>query len=206
MITSFRDISAGFGTTAESRLFAGICAVLTVFFVGFFTAGLFLGHRQLDSKLLVATGALPVEVSSIAPVGRELPVDRRLIPAPASVLPEAAESAKPASAIAPLSAAVLAGKEAAVSTRPAALSTPGASSIPRGAIVVQVAALLSHARAQELVQSLQQKNFSAFELSSGAGADRFNRVQIGPFSDVAAAKIVRDLLQSQGYQPIISRR
>ncbi len=67
MTISFRDPSAMFGTTAESRLFAGICAVLTVFFVGFFTAGLFLGHRQFNTEISVVTGAVPAEGSSIAP-------------------------------------------------------------------------------------------------------------------------------------------
>lgn len=197
MTISFRDASTMFGTTAESRLFAGICAVLTVFFVGFFTAGLFLGHRQLDTEIGVVTGAVPVEGSALGPdnaTGREL-----LVPADTP-----AAEAKPAAAIAPLSAAVLAGDQAAMTARAVAPESSNPPAVPRGSIVVQVAALLSHARAQELAETLQQKHFAAFVVTSGA--DTFNRVQVGPFADLASARAVRQQLADLGYSTILARR
>jgi cell division septation protein DedD len=193
-----------FGTTAESRLFAGICAVLTVFFVGFFTAGLFLGHRQFDTEIGVITGAVPVEGSALGPdvaSGRELLVSG---PASSAAMDGVSAAAKPAEANAPLSAAVLAGDEAAMSAGavgPVSLNPPAVS---RGAIVVQVAALLSHARAQALAKTLQQKHFAAFVRASGA--DDFNRVQVGPFADTASAQAVRQQLVDLGYAPILGRR
>jgi cell division septation protein DedD len=205
MTISFRDPSTMFGTSAESRLFAGICAVLTVFFVGFFTAGLFLGHRQFNTEIGVVTGAVPMEGSILGPdnpPGHELLVSGH---APsAATMPEVSAAAKPAGAIAPLSAAVLAGDQAAMGAGGAAPEPLSPPAIPRGSLVVQVAALLSRARAQELVNALQQKHFAAFVRT--AGADQYNRVQVGPFADLAAAQAVRQQLEELGYPTILGRR
>ena len=76
--------------------------------------------------------------------------------------------------------------------------------VPSGPVVVQVAALLSHARAQELAQTLQQKHFAAFVLTSGA--DNFNRVRVGPFADLATARVVRQQLGEMGFATILKRR
>ena len=205
MTISFRDPSTMFGTTAESRLFAAICAVLTVFFVGFFTAGLFLGHRQFDTEIGTIDGAVPVESSALGldiPPEVELPVAGHA-PA-ANAKPDPPLAPRPAEAIAPLSAAVFAGDDAAIH---AGVVAPGATNpavIPRGSIIVQVAALQSHEKAQELVAKLQQQHFAAFVVTSGA--DNFNRVQVGPFADVVSARAARQQLANLGYAPILGHR
>ncbi len=80
------------------------------------------------------------------------------------------------------------------------LNTPP---IPRGATVLQVAALARASDALALAQALQQKKFPAFVLTPGA--DHFYRVQVGPYADAQAANAARNQLQNQGFKSIIKR-
>jgi cell division septation protein DedD len=75
--------------------------------------------------------------------------------------------------------------------------------IPRGATVLQVAALARQADALSLAQALQQKKFPAFVLPPDA--DHFYRVQVGPYTDAKAANAARQRLDKQGFKYIIKR-
>ena len=88
---------------------------------------------------------------------------------------------------------------------PASQSANSANSplIPRGAIVLQVAALDRPGDALALAQALQQKKYPAFVLNPSA--DHFYRVQVGPYADTESATIARHKLESQGFKSIVKR-
>jgi cell division septation protein DedD len=85
-----------------------------------------------------------------------------------------------------------------------AASAPGnIPPIPKGATVLQVAALVREGDALALAQALQQKRFPAFVLTPGA--DQFYRVQVGPYGDAKSANAARMALENQGFKSIIKR-
>lgn len=82
---------------------------------------------------------------------------------------------------------------------------PDASAISANAgYFVQVAAVSKQDDAQALVDALKKKQYAAFT-ANGAPADKFFRVQIGPFSDIKEAEATRAKLISDGYNPILKK-
>ncbi len=73
--------------------------------------------------------------------------------------------------------------------------------IPRGAILLQVAALTQEQDALALAETLQQKKFSAFVLMPST--DRYYRVQVGPYPDAESARLARRRLEKQGFRAIV---
>lgn len=73
--------------------------------------------------------------------------------------------------------------------------------IPAGAYVLQVAALTREADAMDLASNLQRKKFPAFVQSPGA--DKFYRVQVGPYANQKAAAQARKGLDSAGFKAIV---
>jgi DedD protein len=69
---------------------------------------------------------------------------------------------------------------------------------------VQVAAVSKQDDAQALVDALKKKQYAAFTAASSA-ADKFFRVQIGPFNDIKEAEATRAKLISDGYNPILKK-
>ena len=74
--------------------------------------------------------------------------------------------------------------------------------IPHGAVLLQVAALTSESDALAMASALHQKQFPAFVVPP-SGADKYYRVQVGPYSDAHAAKAVRGMLDQAGFRSII---
>jgi len=139
-----------------------------------------------------------------------LPVQPKPVSAPAKSA--AKPSAKP---VAKPIAKSVANSEVPASAKPAA-SSPGKSApsaksstsplIPRGATVLQVAALVREADALALAQALQKKKFPAFVLDPPAGSnDHFFRVQVGPYADSPSANTARQKLETQGFKSIVKR-
>jgi DedD protein len=106
-----------------------------------------------------------------------------------------ASAAKPESKPAPAPAPAKPSKSSKV--------TVGSPMIPKGSIVLQVAALEKESDALEMAQVLQQRKFSAFVLP--AGPDKYYRVQVGPFATVQAANAAQHDLESQGFKSIVKR-
>ena len=69
--------------------------------------------------------------------------------------------------------------------------------------MLQVAALVKESDALALAQALQEKKFPAFVLSPSA--DKYYRVQIGPYADAQSAAIARDKLEAAGFKSIVKR-
>ena len=82
-----------------------------------------------------------------------------------------------------------------------ALTSP--PTIPRGGIVLQVAALTKETDALALAEALQKKKFPAFVLPPAA--DHYYRVQVGPYADEQSADLARHKLEKEGFKAILKR-
>jgi cell division septation protein DedD len=122
----------------------------------------------------------------------------------------------------PYAKAVIAAKPPAPTPKPSAAAAPPASSastkaskpgkapgsvggplIPKGTIMLQVAAVLHQDDALALAQALQQKKFPAFVIPPGS--DKYFRVQVGPYPDNDSATNARKDLEDKGFKSIIKR-
>ena len=88
-----------------------------------------------------------------------------------------------------------------VSSKPKSLLN--APLVPRGAIVLQVAAVKNEQDALALAEALQAKKFPAFVLTPGV--DSYYRVQVGPYADQQSASQARRGLEQQGFKAIVKR-
>jgi cell division septation protein DedD len=69
--------------------------------------------------------------------------------------------------------------------------------------MLQVAAVQREGDALSLAQALQLKSFPAFVVSPGA--DKYYRVQVGPYANSHAATNAQRDLQAKGFKTIIKR-
>jgi cell division septation protein DedD len=69
---------------------------------------------------------------------------------------------------------------------------------------VQVAAVTKQEDAEALVEALKKKQYPAFT-ASGSNADKLFHVQVGPYTDIKDAEIMRAKLISDGYNPILKK-
>jgi cell division septation protein DedD len=69
---------------------------------------------------------------------------------------------------------------------------------------VQVAAVSKQDDADALVEALKKKQYPAFT-ASGTTSDKLFHVQVGPYSDIKDAEIMRAKLISDGYNPILKK-
>jgi len=202
------------------RHLAGIFLLLVVMFGMVFTLGYLLGRNQYDAQLRAAASIIPGRPDSV----NDKPVKSTRGPAGADKLqkPEAppadwdfyhsAEPEKPAAPLAesPKTMAPSRGLVPAAgnsgsriySTR-SNMKSVSPPLVPRGAVVLQVAAMARQPDAVALAQALQQKKFPAFVLPPGA--DRYYRVQVGPYTDAQSADLARQKLESQGFKAITRR-
>jgi hypothetical protein len=75
--------------------------------------------------------------------------------------------------------------------------------IPRGNLVVQVAALTKETDARNLAESLRHENFEAFV--GTLPVDKLYRVMIGPYTDEASARIAAAKLKKAGLESFVRR-
>ncbi len=78
-----------------------------------------------------------------------------------------------------------------------------APEIPRGAIVLQVAANRNESDALNLAKLLQEKGFPAFVLTPSK--DEWYRVQVGPYADAKSAEQAKAALAHEGFKAIAKR-
>ena len=126
------------------------------------------------------------------------PENKREVTVPAPV-PQPAS--RPVSPAAEPTNAVL--KTAPAPSAPKSLARFQPPRIPRGAIILQIAALKSEGDAMALADALQRKRFPAFVIIPGA--DSFYHVQVGPYADPQSANIAKLSLDHEGFKAIIKR-
>jgi cell division septation protein DedD len=68
---------------------------------------------------------------------------------------------------------------------------------------VQVAAVTRQEDAEALVEALKKKQYPAF--ANNASADKYYRVQVGPYAEFKDAEAMRARLVSDGYNPIVKK-
>jgi cell division septation protein DedD len=206
----------------ESRHVIGLFMLMLLFSGVFFTLGYVMGRNQYDGPVRAATDFFnkpEIAVSAKTNVSSK----RTNNPAPATTQPDttlapnsdwefyhAGDNKKPEDHLKPVAAVpVPARKNAPVlvrtTTPPRAaggsaktLNTPP---IPGSAYTLQVAALKNEADALELATRLQKKKFPAFVLSPQA--DKYYRVQVGPYADAQAADAARKGLKGAGFKAIV---
>jgi len=207
------------------RHLVGVFVLLVVLFGMVFTLGYLLGRNQYDAQLRAAASILPGRPDSVIdkPVKSVKPVKPLRGPAGADDIEKpaappsdwdfyhSAEPAKPAVPLAEPKSLVPsrtdvpgAGRSASrIDSARSNIKSVSPPIIPHGATVLQVAAMARQSDAVSLAQALQQKRFPAFVLPPGA--DRYYRVQVGPYTEPQSADLARQKLESQGFKAITRR-
>ncbi len=189
----------------------GIFALLIAVFGGVFTLGYMMGRGQFNTQFHLP-GFAPVQAGGAAtkvpPADDAADPDE---PPPAAEPVQPVASAKPKAPAQPKAKPVAApvesdgGSSVSSASKPAKTTAPAARGpfIPRGATLLQVAALGRQADALSLAQALQQKKFPAFVLNPST--DNYYRVQVGPYADTQSANAARHKLEAAGFHSIIKR-
>lgn len=180
-------------------LFLGIVVLCCVFFI----LGYEMGRAQFEHGAASANAA-----KQAAPVPTPAKPESPAPGWPSSGSSSAADSAKPSAAAAtttPPAAKPAAGGSSAPpplahTSSSAALKAP---EIPRGSMVLQVAANRSETEALGLAKILQEKGFPAFVLTPST--DQWYRVQVGPYADAKSAEQAKAALAKVGFNAIVKR-
>jgi cell division septation protein DedD len=217
-----REKNNGGDFVLESRHLVGLFLLLVVIFGVVFTLGYLLGRSQYDAKLRAAVGPPPGSDAVATPSSgakskvRSASDDEAAPKKNAdwdfyhSAEPQAPQDhlqppPKPAPAAA--APAVATPKQAAAAAKPVKTTKLSGGTdgqlIPKGSIMLQVAAVLHQDDALALAQALQQKKIPALVIPPGA--DKYYRVQVGPYPDNQAAANARKQLEDNGFKSIIKR-
>lgn len=217
---------SGSDLVLESRHLAGLFLLLVVIFGVVFTLGYLMGRSQYDTKLRAASGnssdAGPAASSSKAKVnseaGEDLPSQKNsdwdfyhsgepkkgedhLQPAASPpIFAKSVNSSKSMAAAKPSAAPSQPAKAAKQAKSSGAIKAP---LIPKGAVMLQVAAVQSQGDALALAQALQEKKFPAFVIPPSS--DKYYRVQVGPYTDGTPATNARHDLEAKGFKSIVKR-
>jgi cell division septation protein DedD len=187
----------------ESRHLLGLFLGVVVICGVFFTLGFVMGRTQYDSTVRAATATVPKLKSEPSPAAAANPA----MPKPSEWdFYRSAEAKKPADTLKPLET------EKTEAAKPAETSNPAAGrakpsfkppQIPRGAMVLQVAALTRESDALALAEALQQKEYPAFVLIPAG--DDYYRVQVGPYADAKSGDLAKKALERDGFKAIVKR-
>jgi DedD protein len=174
-------------------LFLGIVVLCCVFFI----LGYEMGRAQFEKGGSTAVAAKPAAPAPAA--AKEQPASSSW----PSGTPGGASSAGAAASPQPAKAAPPA-KSSAASAASAGAASKGLKppEIPRGSIVLQVAANRNESDAFNLAKLLQGKGFPAFVLTP-ATPDDWYRVQVGPYADPKSAEQAKAALTHEGLKPIV---
>jgi cell division protein FtsN len=202
----------------EGRHVIGLFFLMLLFSGVFFTLGYVMGRSQYDGRVRAATRPRTPSAVDVAPKS-----DPAVKPSPgtASSTPTSDTAAPPSSdwefyhtrdskpgeaRLKPVPGArtVTAVAKNNHSAKPANTSSKtilNAPFIPGGTYMLQVAAFTREADALDLATRLQKKKFPAFVLSPQA--DKYYRVQVGPYTDQKAADAAKRGLEGAGFKAIV---
>ncbi len=209
----------GSDVVLESRHVIGVFLLMVVISGIVFTLGYVMGRSQYDAKVGTSHASnkdspAPV-VPAAAPAKPGAVIAKTQPAAPGAPPPSDWDFSRPAETKRSVEGR-RAGKSASGSAKSTAAAPPAtkpaaarggtlinAPLIPRGAILLQVAALTKEGDALALAEALQQKKFPAFVLAPSA--DHYYRVQVGPYADVQSANMVKRGLENEGFKAIVRR-
>jgi cell division septation protein DedD len=210
----------------ESKHVIGLFLLMLLFSAVFFTLGYVMGRNQYDGQARAAANGggkeplyMPKEPTPKKTV-QQPPASGESDPAttssnpdwefygnnkpakseprldePAPKTPPVTTPSKAVNARATAKAGPEAVPPAPVRTSKTVSSAP---SIPNGAAVLQVAALLRQDDALAIANTLQKKHFAAFV--QPPQKDKYYRVQVGPFKDQKAAEAAKKGLEGEGFK------
>ncbi|MGH9773402.1 MAG: SPOR domain-containing protein [Candidatus Acidiferrales bacterium] len=194
----------------ESRHLVGLFLGVVLLCCVFFTLGYVMGRTQnggaFHAKASSGTPAGPAASATSSAGGKD-----DTVPAPSDWdfnTPKSSEKPpEPRAASAAKPQPDKPGKNEPAAKSVPAVSKPGAQfgppAIPRGAIVLQVAALKSEGDALALADALQKKRYPAFVITPTT--DSYYRVQVGPYADPQSATLAKTALERQGFKAIVKR-
>ncbi len=216
-----KEKKSGGDFVLESRHLVGLFLLLVVIFGVVFTLGYLLGRSQYDTKVRAAAGVPmgfdvpagpPAAKSKTRPESEDAQVPKKNSDWDFyhSADPQAAADhlqppVKSVNASAPAGSGApsrLLFRRSLQSRQNPRAATDGPL-IPKGSIMLQVAAVLHQDDALALAQALQQKKFPAFVIPPGS--DKLFRVQVGPYPDNQSATNARQQLEAKGFKSIIKR-
>jgi DedD protein len=197
----------------ESRHLVGVFLGVVLLCGVFFTLGYVMGRAQYGGPVHASESMLRTPPALSAPAkaraGDAPPArstgewdfytnrhENRLEPAAAVKPPMGA----------PLRSPEAAPKAAATASPAAAVGTPvryGPPVMPKGSLVLQVAAVTRASDALAMADALGQKGFPSFV--TAPTTDNFYRVQVGPYRDDRSAESARGALDRAGFKAIIKR-
>jgi cell division septation protein DedD len=202
----------------EGRHVIGLFFLMLLFSGVFFTLGYVMGRNQYDGQVRAATSPRTSAAVAAAPKS-----DPAVKPSPgtASSAPTSDTAAPPSSdwefyhtrdskpgenrlkpaPAAKTVAAVAKNIQSSKSANTSSKTILNAPFIPGGTYSLQVAALTREADALDLATRLQKKKFPAFVLSPQA--DKYYRVQVGPYADQKAADAAKKGLEGAGFKAIV---
>lgn len=193
----------------------GLFFLMLLFSGVFFTLGYVMGRNQLEGQVRAAgihgsDSVLPAKsepgpspkagktnVSTPGDTTTDAPVSPDWEYYPTAKRDVAKDFAKPAAAV----PAASQPKAVPASAKAPARSATGAPTVPKGAYVLQVAALRTDADAMAVANDLRKKKFPAFVLASQG--DKYYRVQVGPYTDQKSVQAAKKGLESAGFKAII---
>jgi cell division septation protein DedD len=201
----------------ESRHLVGLFLGVVLLCGVFFTLGYVMGRTQYGGSVH-AEGTTPF----IAPTRPSSAKAKETPPAPAPVNNEwdfsakkdnthmdpAPKEAAPAPATVPAVARKMEGAAPAAIAKPAAAPAKSSANyqppkMPKGSIVLQVAALKREGDALKMADEIQQKRFPAFVIM--LPSDSLYHVQVGPYGDEKSAENAKHTLEQTGFKSIIKR-
>jgi DedD protein len=204
----------------ESRHVIGLFMVIILLSGVFFTLGYVMGRNQSEGVVSAGTDLREKPEFSI-PAKRdagakrsshsspaERPMDTAAPPNSEWEFYHAGDHKKTEDRLKPVASAP-AGKSEPVQVKaavpPKAVSGTARSSggplVPGGSYTLQVAALTKESDALELATRLQKKKYPSFVLSPQA--DKYFRVQVGPYSDQKAAAAAQKGLEGAGFKAFV---
>jgi DedD protein len=212
---SEQDTEITLGTAKLLGLFFGLVIVCAVFFALGYTLG-----RKTDAGLAAPSAAAPLQTASngakpasSAPPQPATPMtfykaveqkdaNPQLTPASSDTNSSAA-AGQPASSPAASSSGT---SSPATQTQPSPTANPPdpMAVLPAVDYFVQVAAVTKQEDADSLVDALKKKQYPAF-VATNSTADKYFRVQVGPFTDIKDAEAMRTRLINDGYNPIVKK-
>ncbi len=184
------DTEITLGTGKMLALFFGLVALCAVFF----SVGFSLGKNAAFRATAAEGNSAPIGGAQFRP---------------SAVKTASSESASPAAT---------AGKPSEDTTTPSDNPTTTASTTPSpsgaappdpvtlpvtNGYYVQVAAVSKQEDADALVDALKKKQYPAF--SANVPSDKLLHVELGPYSDIKEAEVMRAKLINDGYNPILKK-
>ena len=202
----------------EGRHVIGLFMAVILLSGLFSTLGYVMGRNQDDGQVRAADlpnkserpvfskpDAVAKRANKSAPA--ETPTDTGAPPSSEWEFYHAGESNKAEDRLKPVASAPAPGKKSepvVVKTNASARTASGSSKnstgplVPAGAYTLQVAAMTKEADALDLARQLQKKKFPAFVVSPRA--DKYYRVEVGPYTEQKAADAARKGLEGAGFK------